>query len=93
MLNLGQSELIKASQIVAVVDLSTAISVRRAKDYAANLLKNAQRVVCSGSPKSAVIVQTEEGDKVVFLSISAAAVKSRVAYGKKIEGISLLVTE
>ena len=93
MLNLGQSELIKASQIIAVVDLSTAISVRRAKDYADGLLKNAKRVMCSGTPKSAVIIQTEEGDKIVFLSISAAAVKSRVAYGRKIEGIPSRETE
>ena len=92
MLNLGQSELIKASQIIAVVDLSTAISARRAKDYAAGLLKNAKRISCSGTPKSAVIIQTDEGDKVVFLSISAGAVKSRVAYGRKIEGISLFET-
>jgi hypothetical protein len=92
MLNLGQSELINASQIIAVVDLSTAISARRAKDYAAGLLKNAKRISCAGAPKSAVIIHTEEGDKVIFLSISAAAVKSRVAYGRKIEGISLRET-
>jgi hypothetical protein len=85
---LGQLELIKASQIIAVVDLSTAISARRAKDYAEGLLKSAKRVMCQGAPKSAVIVQTEDGDKVVFLTISAATVKSRVAYGRKIEGIS-----
>ena len=88
MLNLGQSELIKTSQIIAVVDLSTAISARRAKDYAESLLRNAKRVMCTGTPKSAVIVQTDEGDKVVFLTISASAVKSRVAYGRKIEGVS-----
>jgi hypothetical protein len=81
-------ELIKASQIIAVVDLSTAISARRAKDYADGLLRNANRVMCSGTPKSAIIVRTEDCDKVVFLTISAAAVKSRVAYGRKIEGIS-----
>ena len=93
MLNLGQSELIKASQIIAVVDLSTAISARRAKAYADDLLKSAKRVNCAGTPKSAVIVNTKEGDKVVFLSISASAVKSRVAYGKKIEGTSLNETK
>lgn len=81
-------ELIKASQIIAVVDLSTAISARRAKDCADGLLKNAKRVKCRGTAKSAIIIQTEDGDKVVFLSISASSVKSRVAYGRKIEGIS-----
>jgi hypothetical protein len=89
MLNLSHLEMIKASQIIAVVDLSTAISMRQAKLHATKLCKNAEVVQCKGTPKSAVVLSTPTGSKVVFLSISAASVKSRISYGKKVGGISI----
>lgn len=89
MLNLGQFETIKASDIIAVVDLSTAISMRRAKVYAARLCKKAEVINCNGKPKSAVILNGQDGDKVVFLSISAATAKSRISYRQRVESISL----
>lgn len=89
MLNLGHLDTIKTSDIIAVVDLSTAISMRRAKVYAARLCKNADVQNCTGVPKSAIILNEQNRDKVVFLSISAAAVKSRILYRRKVEGISL----
>jgi hypothetical protein len=88
MFSIGLLETIKASDIIAVVDLSTAISMRRAKVYAERLCRNSDVINCKGTPKSAVIISGQDKDKVIFLSISATAVKSRILYKKRIEGIS-----
>ncbi len=80
MFNTSHLEMIKTSDIIAVVDLSTAISMRQAKVYAARLCINTEVIYCKGSVKSAVVINNQTGDKVIFFSISAASVKSRLTY-------------
>ncbi len=80
MLHIGSSDVVDHKHIVAILDLSTALSSKDTRAFL-NDARNHNRVFgcAKENPKSLVVACDKEGIKVIYSPVSAATLKGRLA--------------